>query len=369
MQKDYITFQQHIFLILLFMLGSSLVVGISSKAAQDSWLSLILAALLSMPIILIYARILKLFPETDIFEIINQVFSKIIAKIVIVLLTWYSIHLCALVLRNYTVYVNVIDMPQTPTIVIMVFLLTAPIYLAKSKFKTLGEWSIITSCVLLFLITVTIIFAVKEMDLNNLLPIFANGPKDILIGAGQLITFPFAESVVILSLGCSIKKGESTYKIYTFGIIASAFVMLLVILRNILTLGAPMISSSYFPSFNMARTVHIGDFLSRIEGSISINLVLAGITKISVCLICAAKGISSLFQIKNFEHMVLPIGLFVMALATILYKNVIEMFTFLNYYSIYAIPFQFFIPVIIWIASERYVKKKKPINESQNAAT
>lgn len=369
MQKDYITFQQHIFLILLFVLGNSLVIGINSKAAQDSWLSIILAALLSIPIILIYARILKLFPETDIFEIINQLFGKIIAKIVIVLMTWYSIHLCALVLCNFTEYMNIIDMPETPTIVIMTLLLTVPIYLAKSKFKTLGEWSIIASCVLLFLISVTIIFAVKEMDLNNLLPIFANGPKDILIGAGQLITFPFAESVVILSLGCTIKKGESTYKIYTFGIIASAFVMLLVILRNILTLGAPMISSSYFPSFNMARTIHIGEFLSRIEGSISVNLVLAGITKISVCLICAAKGISSLFQIKNFKHMILPMALLAMALCAILYKNIIEMFAFLKYYNIYAVPFQLFIPVIIWIAAERFVKKKKPINESQNAAT
>ena len=130
-----------------------------------------------------------------------------------------------------------------------------------------------------------------------------------------------------------------------------------------------MISSSYFPSFNMARTIHIGEFLSRIEGSISVNLVLAGITKISVCLICAAKGISSLFQIKNFKHMILPMALLAMALSAILYKNIIEMFAFLKYYNIYAVPFQLFIPVIIWIAAERFVKKKKPINESQNAAT
>ncbi|WP_101911084.1 GerAB/ArcD/ProY family transporter [Marasmitruncus massiliensis] len=368
MQKDYITFQQHIFIILLFVLGSSVLFGVNTAAAQDSWIALILATLFALPMVLIYARILKLFPETDLFGIIDQVFGKIVGKVLVALLTWYALHLCALVLRNFTEYISIVALPETPQVVVMAFLLVITMYLARSKPKTLGQWAVISGITVILLIAFTIILAIKDIDFKNLLPIMPNGPKGVIIGAGQIFTFPFAETVVFLSIGNSIKKEESSYKIYVFAIISSAFIMLLAILRNIVTLGVPMSNNSYFSSFNMARTIHIGDFLSRIEGTISVNLILAGLTKITVSLICAAKGISSLFQIKNFEHMVSPIGLLTMSLCAILYRNTLEMFDFLKYYSIYAIPFQVIIPVIIWITAERYAKKKKSLYESQNTS-
>lgn len=369
MQKNYMTYHQHVFLLFLFLLGSSVLFGINAEAAQDSWIALILATLIALPMILIYARILKLFPETDLFGIIDQVFGKIIGKVLVVLLTWYALHLSAIVLSNFTEYISIVALPETPKVVVMTFLLVVTMYLARSKPKTLGQWAVISSITVILLIGFTIILAIKEMDFKNLLPIMPNGPKGVLIGAGQIFTFPFAESVVFLSIGNSIKKGESSYKIYLFAIISGAFIMLLIYLRNIVTLGAPMANNSYFSSFNMARTIQIGDFLSRIEGTISINFVLAGLTKITVCLICAAKGISSLFQVENFEHMISPMGLLTISLSAILYKNTLEMFDFLKYYSIYAIPFQIIIPVLIWIVAERYAKKKKYLYENQKTST
>lgn len=369
MQKNYMTYHQHVFLLFLFLLGSSVLFGINAEAAQDSWIALILATLIALPMILIYARILKLFPETDLFGIIDQVFGKIIGKVLVVLLTWYALHLSAIVLSNFTEYISIVALPETPKVVVMTFLLVVTMYLARSKPKTLGQWAVISSITVILLIGFTIILAIKEMDFKNLLPIMPNGPKGVIIGAGQIFTFPFAESVIFLSIGNSIKKGESSYKIYLFAIISGAFIMLLIYLRNIVTLGAPMANNSYFSSFNMARTIQIGDFLSRIEGTISINFVLAGLTKITVCLICAAKGISSLFQVENFEHMISPMGLLTISLSAILYKNTLEMFDFLKYYSIYAIPFQIIIPVLIWIVAERYAKKKKYLYENQKTST
>ena len=369
MQKNYMTYHQHVFLLLLFILGSSLLFGINAEAGQCSWIALIFATPITLLVVLIYARILKLFPETDLFGIIDQIFGKIIGKVLVVLLTWYALHLSAIVLSNFTEYISIVALPETPKVVVMTFLMVVTLYLARSKPKTLGQWAVISGITVILLIGFTLILAIKDIDFNNLLPIMPNGPKRVIIGAGQIFAFPFAESVVFLSIGNSIKKGESSYKIYVFAIISGAFILLLVYLRNIVTLGAPMAENSFFSSFNMARTIQIGDFLSRIEGTISINFVLAGLTKITICLICAAKGISSLFRIEHFEHMTSPIGLLTISLSAILYKNTLEMFDFLKYYNIYALPFQIIIPVFIWITAERYAKKKKYLYENQKTST
>ena len=68
--------------------------------------------------------------------------------------------------------------------------------------------------------------------------------------------------------------------------------------------------------------------------------MLAGIVKITICLIAAVKGVCHLFRIEDIRRMIVPVGLIALALAAILYKSVIELLKFVDYYWIYAFPFQ-----------------------------
>ena len=115
-----------------------------------------------------------------------------------------------------------------------------------------------------------------------------------------------------------------------------------------------------------ARLIEVGSFLSRIEGTISINLILAGITKITVCLICATKGLSKLFHLQDYQRLVFPTGLLVLALCSNLFENILEMFEFTDYYSFYAAPFQTLIPIMTWIGGEIYVKKHRTVLKQSN---
>ena len=83
MHEDTINERQAVAVIFSFLLGSAVVIGISSDIGQDSWISLLLSSILSFVIYLIYSRILKLIPCKDIFQIIMQLFGKVAGKIVI----------------------------------------------------------------------------------------------------------------------------------------------------------------------------------------------------------------------------------------------------------------------------------------------
>jgi spore germination protein KB len=117
----------------------------------------------------------------------------------------------------------------------------------------------------------------------------------------------------------------------------------------------------YCPSDIAARIINIGDFLTRIEGSISMNFIMAGITKITVCLLVAAKGMAHLFGISNYRKILIPVALLALALSAILYETAMEMFAFLEAYQYYALLFQIIIPVIVWMFAEIKVRRQKKL--------
>jgi spore germination protein KB len=361
MPKEIISSKQAIAIIVMFLFGSSVVLGVNSELCQDTWLGLLVSVIMFVPLFIIYSRIMKLYPQKDIFIIIDELFGKVIGKIFTILMSWYALHLGALVLRNFSEFIQVVSMNETPEVVLMIAMIIIVIYLAKSGIEVLGRWAIVAFVIIIISIIVTLMFTASKADFNNLLPIFNHSPKEILSSAYSILSFPFAETILFTTIVCTIPKKDSPYKIYLYGTLLALIIFIVIITRNIAISGAPSIKASYFPSYSSARLIGVGDFLTRIEGSITINFILAGITKITVCLFAAAKGIAHLFKVTNYRSLITPAGFLMVALCSILYSNITEMFAFLPTYSIYAIPFQIIIPVIIWITAEIKKKKKKLI--------
>lgn len=365
MLNETLTFRQAIYLMIMFIFGSSIVMGVSTEIKQDAWISLLLSLVIVIPNVIIYARILKLFPQMDIFDITQQLFGKIISKIIIVLFSSYALHLASIVLRNFSEFIEIVAMPETPQLPIMLVMVLVTAYMAKVGVEALGKWAVFTFFIVVTVVILTVIFSVNVMEFTNIMPIANHKFSDIAKSAFSLFTFPFVETVLFMAILNSIKKTDSPYKIYIFSILISTMILLLVILRNLFVLGVPMTMSHYFPSFVTARIINIGDFISRIESSISLNLILTGITKITVCLLVATKGFSKLFNIPNYRKLLMPITLLVLALCPIIYKNTMEMFDFIKVYQYYSMPFQIVIPLLIWITAEIKVRKNKSANKDQ----
>ncbi|MGI6239328.1 MAG: GerAB/ArcD/ProY family transporter, partial [Christensenellales bacterium] len=165
------------------------------------------------------------------------------------------------------------------------------------------------------------------------------------------------EIVMILGIADLINVRDKPHVIFMKSALTSTGILMMITLRNILVLGPVVMSSSYFPSYMAVRVMSLGDFLSRLEGSISINFMLAGITKLTLCLIVASRGIAHLFGLKTWRNLVYPTGLLMVALSEILYQNTMEMYQFIIYYPYYAALFQVVLPAATWIVSEVRAKR------------
>lgn len=359
MGKELISKKQAGSIIMMFIFGSSLVMGISTKTEQDSWLVLLMTAVCVIPLLLVYARIVKLNPGLDIFEILEKLLGRVAGKLVVALMCWYALHLAAMVLRNFSEFIQVSTMPETPQLPIMIGMMLVTAYIAKSGIESLGRWSLATVCVVLFAVLLTVLLSVNKLELSHIQPVLNHSLGDMASASFALFSYPFAETVLMLGVANAIKTQDSPYKLYLGATMLGAFVLLIVLLRNIVLLGAPMASAEYFPSYAAARIIDVGDFLSRIEITIGMNFILAGIVKISVCLIAATKGAARLFGVSDYRRLVMPVGLVTIALSVIAYKSTMEMFAFLPVYQYYAMPFQIFIPLAVWILAEVKNKKQK----------
>ncbi|MEA4969437.1 MAG: endospore germination permease [Candidatus Pelethousia sp.] len=359
MKSEKATFTQMLFSIVLFNFGSSVIMGVSDGVAQDAWVAIVLGAVLIAPVLCLYARLFRLFPEKDLFEIMQLVFGKVGGKVLTVLFVWYATHLAALVLRDFSEFTQIVAMNETPQLPIMILMILTTVYLTRSGMRAIGKWSLVTVFLVLGVVALTFLAAIPQLNLDDLMPFFEHSPVQIAQATFGVFAFPYAETVIFLGLAGSFEKKDNPYKLFLYALSIILLIFIIVFLRNLTLLGNTLNSLNYFPSYVTVRIIGIGDFLARMEGSISSNFLLAGIVKIAACLLAASKGMASLFNMEHYRPIVLPMGMLVLAICSILYENTMQMFAFLTYYPYYAFPFQVILPLAVWIGGEIYVKKHK----------
>lgn len=356
---EVITNKQGIFIMSIFIVGSFMVLGTGSEAKQDIWIAIFIGFVMSLPMLIIYSKILSLFPGKDLFDILIEVFGNIVGKIISILFVWYAFHLGSLVIRNFSEFVNVVSFPETPQFILIAFLGLLCIWVSKAGIEVLGRWAAFVFPIILIIFILTIIFSMTNAHLINLKPVLYNGIQPVLSSAFSISTFPFGETVIFIMVFNTLQNNKKISKVFLISALIGCGLMIFVSVRNILVLGPQVTFDYYFPSYIAVRTINIGDFLQRIEVVVAIVFITGGFLKISVCLCAATRGAAKILNIKNYRNIVAPIGLLMMDLASIIYQNTMEMFDWAaKIYQYYAIPFQVILPIAILIAAKIKLRNK-----------
>lgn len=351
MKKEVITLNQAISLVAMFVLGSSLMLGLSRESKQDTWMALLIAMAAVLPVIYIYARLMARYPGMNLFDICTEVFGKLLGKIVVALFIWYALHLGALVFRNFSEYTQVRVFPEMPPAISLLSMAVLAIWVSKRGMEALGRCAAVLLPIVLLIIAGTTAMLAKDMHPSYLLPVGENlssVPKDAFTN----FSFPFAETVLFLGLLNHMKQGGRPGKVWLYGILIGGFALLLAFFRNALSLGFPSLGDKWFPSYEATSLIIIGTFISRIENIVGANLVLLIFVKAAVCLLVAAKGCAKLFDADDYRPYVAPLGLLMAAFAAVVYKSTMEMFDFVPVYPYYAFPFEVIFPLALCITAE-----------------
>jgi len=351
--KEVFSDKQGISLIVLFIIGSSSIFAQGLEAKKDLWLAFILGILMVLPMIFMYARVHYIFPNKDLFDVLEICFGKFIGKIAILLYLSYVSFIMADIFVNFGQFITAVSFPETPQIISIMLLGFLCIWGINKGIEVLGRFSKLFSFVSLISLIFMILFLIPNMNINNLRPVLEEGMKPVLEGAFSVFTFPLVQVVVFTMAFSHFKRRKSSYKVYITGVLIGAIYLALLSITNILVLGVENATSTVYPSHASIARIHVGDIVQRIEVVITTTFILGGFIKLSILLLCICKGTAKIFNFGDYRFIVTPLALLIINLSYFQYESVIYYFRFnRDIWPYYTFPFQVIFPIIIWIAAE-----------------
>ncbi|WML39708.1 endospore germination permease [Neobacillus sp. OS1-2] len=368
MRKERITDKEATCILIIFYIGSSFILGVGTGAKNDAWISVLLGVSLSIPIVLVYGRLLSLFPEKGLYDIVDQIFGKVIGKLVAIIYIWYTFHLGALIMRNFGEFINTSAMPETPLFVPILCLGIVSIVAVRSGIEVIGRISATSLPFLLFIIVVVQFMGIPQLHFHYIKPILGNGFSPIMKAGFSTFAFPFAESVVLLGAFFSLKTKVSPLKIFLKGTVFAGLLIFFITLRNILILGG-ILPKLYFPAHVAVSRIIIGDFLQRIELTVAVIFIFGVFIKGSICLLVCSIGFAKLFNLHDYRSIVIQNGLLMIFFAYTIYDSIFEMRKWaFEIYTYYAFPFQVIIPLLMLVIAEIKVRvdKKQSTNSIES---
>jgi spore germination protein KB len=222
MIKEQITDKEAICILIVFIMGTNLILGSGGEAKNDAWISLILSLFMFIPMLLIFSRIIALYQGKDLFDILVEIFGNIVGRIISIIYVWYAFHLGALVLRNFGEFINTTAMPETPMFVPLLCLGLVSIFAVRLGIEVLGRTATYFLPVVLFILFSVLALSLTNANFNYFKPIFGNGITTVLKGGFSIFSFPFAETVLFIGVFSALKAKKSPIRVYLWGVFVSA---------------------------------------------------------------------------------------------------------------------------------------------------
>ncbi|MCT4605159.1 MAG: endospore germination permease [Marinisporobacter sp.] len=350
MNKEVISDKQGISMMVMFIIGTAVIMARGLDAKKDLWMAILVAFVTALPLVYLYAYLHEQFPGKNLYDMIEISFGKYIGKIIILLYTWYFFHTAVLVALNYLYFVFVTALAETPRIMVMIFMMLLCIFIIKAGIEVIGRWAEFFVLILASFIFLLLLFVIKEMDINHLRPFYYGGIKPILKGAYSVFVFPCSQVVAFTAAFSHFKTKKSSYHIYLRGLVIGVTLILIISIGNIMVLGVYTASNMYYPSHGSAMRIIIGDLFQRLEIILATAFSFGAFIKISIFFLAACKGMTKAFGIKDYRIIVIPIGALMINLSYFLHSGVMDYFEFiLEVWLYYAFPFHIFFPICLLI--------------------
>ncbi|KJS80371.1 MAG: hypothetical protein JM58_18730 [Peptococcaceae bacterium BICA1-8] len=319
-------------------------------AGRDSWLSALIGGVLVTLGTYFLLRLMKRFPQQNLFQYISQIWGRPIAFIISIgyFLFWGSY---LTLLFNNTGEVNQIFFLEKTPILMPIFLLAlGAVWLVAYGLVAIIRFIQIISPIFIISLLLSISLSLSQVEIHNFFPILANGITPVLKGA-ILYTGYFHGLEILLFLSPFLSDNTKIFKPALAGI---AFLNFLAVVFTILAIGILGINNTnqmLWPGFAMLSLIEIPGFpAERFELFQTVPLLITAFVAISVILYLLSYGIIQVFKISQKKTVVYLIGLLTV-LSTLLIPDFAWCMKLREVHIYAAIIFIYFLPLLTLLLS------------------
>ncbi len=361
LEKGKISGSQLVYLMVGFLLGSAVIITPGQAAQQDAWIAIIIGVIEGLIFALIFTTLARRFPNKTIVEILETVFGLYLGKIVGLIFLWYSFHVGSLVIRNFTDFFTTVIMPETPSVVFAALMILVSVYAVRNGLEVITRCSLVLVPLTAFLLLITFLLQLNQLDFNNFLPLFGTPVWRLLKISHTAAIFPFGEAVFFLMIFPFLNQTMVSRSKTVIGILVAAFIINLASCRGIGALGASGSIFSY-PSYEAVKLINLPFVNMRLESIVVINFLAMGFLKITVLHYSTVLGLGQLLKFRSVRPLIIPIGILMIILSIINFSGFTENLEFNEMSNpIYSVFFQLGIPLITLIVA---IVRKLPLRRT-----
>lgn len=362
LEKGKINSRQLKILAMLYTLGSAILIvpsGLTAASKQDAWIAAIVGCALGLSLLLLYNALGTRYPEQTLIQYSQVVLGRWAGTAVGILYFLFFFLLSSLVLRNIGDFITSITLPETPIQAVHIMFLLIVIIGARLGLEVVARASEIFFPWILLLLLVLVICISPQIHAYKMLPMFEEGIKPILKGSLSILGIPYLELVVFLMLYPYINKVGKAGKALFTGALFGGIVLIVITMMCILVLGADFTARHAFPSYTLAKKIHFGEFIQRIEVFMGITWFLTIYFKLIICFYASVLSLAQLCKLRSYKPLTLPMGLILIVLSLIVYPNIVYFRNFASkIWTPYALTFGLALPLLLFIVSSIRNKAK-----------
>jgi spore germination protein KB len=277
--------------------------------------------------------------------------------IMMIIFSFYCIHLASIVLREFTDFLIQMFLPTTPSWVVAGLFVAVISIAVRSGIEAIFRCA--TGFFLVIFSTATMIpFLVgKDVEYAQAIALITN----LNMNTAWRETIPFipwfGEMFLVLFIFPWLTQPEKTFRSLIWASIISVGSVDLFYILCLLLFGDRVSANLPYPVLEMIRFIRVGDFLENLDPIVVAIWMSSIFIKISFLLYISVLIVSQLFGLKDTRPFSFSFGMILLGLSMHIVKNIIELRHFITYVWPSFANLVECSPIIYWVVS--IIKKRR----------
>lgn len=271
-------------LTVLLLAGWSLTMAGGSRS---EWLSVLLAAALSLPMLAVFCVPAERLPGMPLFDRLGLLFGRVGQRLFAAVLGLLGLWALCMATLSGVVFLRTVSGNAWPVSLIATAVLLSAGVLAYGGAARLAIWAEPVLWVVLAGLVFSILLSIPQWDWGQLLPLQPDR-DEWLRQSGQVLSVPFAE--LFFAVQVLEQRSGNLRRGFVTGAVIAGLLLGLLAMRNVCVLGEAGAQFVQYPSYQTAGLLELGRSFARGEALISGALLLSLIARVAVLLCLCAQS-------------------------------------------------------------------------------
>lgn len=285
------------------------------------WYVPLVSFLVVLPSFLILLYLLRKYNAEHLVELLEILFGKFLGKVFAFIVFMANFLLLTLDKRSYVGQIKLLYFEQSQLFSIFIILAIVCIFGAVRGIKVIGYTAKLFLPYFQISLIILIILIIPSLIPERIFPIFGSGLTEV-IQEGVLKGSIFSKFTLLLMVLPAVKEPKYFYKGTLLGLMISVIQIIFFYFIYTTFFDYDSIATTPFPFHEVTQYIRLGDFFTNIETFFLIFWLLAMFIRFILFLYLTSWLFGAIFQINNFELLILPIG-FLLMLVGLLPNNAI----------------------------------------------